>query len=93
MLRAFLLSGLAVAALLGGSAIAETIDGEFDNECTMGLALGQDIATDCSVNTNYNGRTYCFGNEVAKTLFLKKPEEFLLKAHIYYASKQQKSEQ
>ena len=93
MLQAFVLSGLAVVALLGGSAIAETIDGEFDNECTMGLALGQDIATDCSVNTTYNGRTYCFGNEVAKTLFLKKPEEFLLQAHIYYASKQQQSEQ
>jgi len=92
MLRAFLLSGLALAALLGGSAIAEPIDGEFGNECTMGLAFGQDIATDCSVNTNYNGRTYCFGNEVAKTLFLKKPEEFLLRAHIYYASKQQQSE-
>lgn len=89
MLRAFLLSGLAVAALLSGSAIAETIDGEFGNECAMGLALGQDIATDCSVNTSYNGKTYCFGNEVAKTLFLKKPEEFLLQAHIYYASKQQ----
>lgn len=89
MLRAFLLSGLAVATLLSGSAIAETIDGEFGNECAMGLALGQDIATDCSVNTSYNGKTYCFGNEVAKTLFLKKPEEFLLQAHIYYASKQQ----
>ena len=93
MLRAFLLSGFAVATLFGGSVIAETIDGEFGNECTMGLALGQDIATDCSVNTDYNGRTYCFGNEGAKTLFLKKPEEFLLQAHIYYASKQQQSEQ
>ena len=61
--------------------------GEFGNECVMGLALGKDIATDCSVNTVLNGRTYCFGNEQAKSIFLKKPEEFLTKAQIYYSSK------
>jgi YHS domain-containing protein len=55
----------------------------------MGLALGKDIQTDCSVNTVYGGKTYCFGNETARQLFLKKPEEFLLKAQIYYSSKQQ----
>ena len=63
--------------------------GEFGNECVMGLALGKDIATDCSVNTVFNGRTYCFGNEQAKSIFLKKPEEFLTKAQIYYSSKGQ----
>ena len=55
----------------------------------MGLALGKEIKTDCSINTVYAGSTYCFGNETAKQLFLKKPEEFLLKAHIFYSSKQQ----
>jgi YHS domain-containing protein len=55
----------------------------------MGLALGKEIKTDCSVNTVYAGSTYCFGNETAKQLFLKKPDEFLLKAQIYYSSKQQ----
>jgi YHS domain-containing protein len=64
-------------------------EGEFDNDCVMGLALGKEIKTDCSVNTVYAGSTYCFGNETAKQLFLKKPEEFLLKAHIFYSSKQQ----
>jgi len=54
----------------------------------MGLALGKDIKTDCSVNTVYNGKTYCFGNEMARELFLKKPSEFLLKAQVYYSSKQ-----
>ena len=63
-------------------------DAEFDGECVMGLALGKDIKTDCSVNTVYKGKTYCFGNETAKTLFLKKPEEFLLQAQIFYSSKQ-----
>ena len=69
-------------------AVAAT-EGEFDNDCVMGLALGKEIKTDCSINTVYAGSTYCFGNETAKQLFLKKPEEFLLKAHIFYSSKQQ----
>ena len=63
-------------------------EGEFGGECVMGLALGKDIKTDCSVNTVYNGKTYCFGNETARELFLKKPGEFLLKAQVYYSSKQ-----
>ena len=78
----------AVAFLLGGATLAASAaTGEFGNECVMGLALGKDIATDCSVNTVLNGRTYCFGNEQAKSIFLKKPGEFLTKAQIYYSSK------
>jgi len=83
---------LTLAAMLGlGSSAAlaaETADGEFGGECVMGLALGKDIQTDCSVNTVYKGKTYCFGNETAKSLFLKRPEDFLLQAHVYYNSKQ-----
>ena len=70
------------------SPAAAASDAEFDGECVMGLALGKDIKTDCSVSTVYGGRTYCFGNETAKQLFLKKPDEFLLQAHVYYSSKQ-----
>ena len=71
--------------------VATAAEAEFDGECVMGLALGKDIKTDCSVTTVYGGRTYCFGNETAKQLFLKKPDEFLLQAHVYYSSKQPKA--
>jgi YHS domain-containing protein len=37
----------------------------------------------------FKGKTYCFGSEQAKTIFLKKPEEFLTKAQVYYSSKNQ----
>jgi hypothetical protein len=67
---------------------ASASDAEFDGECVMGLALGKDIKTDCSVSTVYSGKKLCFGNETARTLFLKKPDEFLLQAHVYYSSKQ-----
>jgi len=82
---------LAAALTLGlnlpAAPAAATTEGEFDDNCVMGLALGKEIKTDCSVNTGYVGKTYCFGNETAKQLFLKKPDEFLLKAQIFYSSK------
>jgi YHS domain-containing protein len=88
-MRVSLLGAVASAALLAASAVAAyAAEGESSGECVMGLALGKDIKTDCSVNTVYQGKTYCFGNETARELFLKKPDEFLLKAHVYYSSKQ-----
>ena len=87
MIKALL---LAVAITFGLSlAAAAATEGEFGGECVMGLALGKEIKTDCSVSTVYGGKTYCFGNETARELFLKKPDEFLLKAQIFYSSKQQ----
>jgi YHS domain-containing protein len=84
---ALLLSLSPSAAAAGESAGAPGGEPEFDGECVMGLALGKDIKTDCSVNTVYSGKKYCFGNETAKQLFLKKPDEFLLKAHVYHSSR------
>ena len=90
MTKATNICALTVIMTLGlaaPAATAATTEGEFDDNCVMGLALGKDIKTDCSVNTVYAGKTYCFGNETAKQLFLKKPDEFLLKAQIFYSSK------
>ena len=81
-LAAILACGLSVPA-------AAATEAEFGGECVMGLALGKEIKTDCSVSTVYGGKTYCFGNETAKSLFLKKPDEFLLQAQIFYSSKPQ----
>jgi len=88
--RGSLTCALAGAAVLAfGLCPAFATEGEFGDECVMGLALGKNIKTDCSVNTVYDGKTYCFGNETARDLFLKKPDEFLLKAQIFYSSKPQ----
>jgi YHS domain-containing protein len=85
MLRILFLG--AIALLATGALATEGQAPEFGGECVMGLALGKDIHTDCSVNTVIEGRTYCFGNAQAKEIFLKKPEEFLTKAQVYYSSK------
>ena len=88
MTRAALLCALAAGLTLGFVLpAAAATQGEFDDNCVMGLALGKEIKTDCAVNTVYAGKTYCFGNETARELFLKKPDEFLLKAQIFYSSK------
>jgi YHS domain-containing protein len=88
MSRIFTTSAVAGALLLSLSmaAIAATT-GEFNNMCTEGLALGKDIKTDCSVNATIDGKTYCFGNEQAKTDFMKDPKGNMAKAQSYYTSK------
>ena len=59
--------------------------GEFDNMCTQGLASGKEVKTDCSVNTSYEGKTYCFGNDQAKQDFMKDPKANLAKAQSFYS--------
>jgi YHS domain-containing protein len=48
--------------------------------CTMGLALGKDVAADCSINAQIQGKTYCFGSKEAMADFMKDTEGNLAKA-------------
>jgi YHS domain-containing protein len=80
-------SALTGAMLLGLATAAFAATGEYDNMCTMGLALGKDVKTDCSINASLQGKMYCFGNEEAKTMFMKDPAGNLAKAQAYYSSK------
>ena len=79
MTRSILKSALAGAMLLGVATAAFAATGEYDNMCTMGLALGKDIKTDCSINATIQG----------KTIFMKDPAGNLAKAQAYYSSKKQ----
>lgn len=53
MVRAYITSAVAGAFLLGMATAALAVTGEYDNMCTMGLALGKDVQTDCSVNSRF----------------------------------------
>ena len=86
-MRTLYLATAMAGALLFATAATAATTGEYDNMCAMGMALGKDIATDCSVNAEVDGKTYCFGNEDAKTLFMKDPAANLAKAETYYDSK------
>jgi YHS domain-containing protein len=62
--------------------------GEFDNSCAMGLAEGQTVKTDCSVNwTAEDGKVYCFSSKASKETFLKNPAENIQKAREFYVAK------
>jgi YHS domain-containing protein len=81
MRRSYITSAIAGALVLGlATAAVAATKGEFNNMCTEGLALGKDVATDCSVNATIKGKTYCFGSEQAKSNFMKDPEGNLAKA-------------
>jgi YHS domain-containing protein len=53
----------------------------------MGLATGKDIQTDCSINSQVLGKTYCFGSKEAMAEFMKNPTANLAKSQAYYQSK------
>jgi len=78
----YLVPALAGALVFSTAAVAAT--GEYDNMCAMGLALEKKVETDCSVNAEIGGKTYCFGNEQAKTLFMKDPQGNVAKAETFY---------
>jgi YHS domain-containing protein len=62
--------------------------GEFDNSCAMGMAEGQTVKTDCSVNwTADDGKVYCFSSEASKEAFLKNPTENIQKAKEFFLAK------
>ena len=59
MVRSYITSAVAGAFLLGLTTAALAVTGEYGNMCTMGLASGKDIQTDCSINSQIQGKTYC----------------------------------
>ena len=87
MRRSYITSAFAGALLLGLGTAALAVTGEFSNMCTMGLASEKDIQTDCSINTQLDGKTYCFGSKEAMGEFMKNPKENLAKAQTYYSKK------
>jgi hypothetical protein len=86
MVRAYITSAVAGAFLLSAATVALAVTGEYSNLCTMGLALGKDIQTDCSINAQLQGKTYCCSKE-AMAEFMKNPNENLAKAQAYYSKK------
>ena len=88
MSRSYITSAFAGALLLGLTTAALAVTGEFNNMCAEGLALHKNIKTDCSINSSFKGKTYCFGSEQAKADFLKNPDANLAKAEAYYSKHQ-----
>ena len=70
------------------AAVPTPAKGEFDASCAMGLAEGQVVKTDCSVNwTGEDGKVYCFSSEGSKAAFLKNAPENIQKAREFFLAK------
>ena len=82
------ITSFAGALLLGlGATAALAVTDEFSNLCAMGLASGKDLQTDCSINMEIQGKTYCFGSKEAMTQFMADPSGNMAKAQAYYSKK------
>jgi len=77
---------LAFAFMLGVATTAYGATGEFGNMCSWGLANHKDVKTDCSTNSEFRGRTYCFSSRESQTNFMKDPSGNLAKAESFYKS-------
>ena len=87
MVRMYIKSAVAGVFLLGSATAALALHGEFGDQCSMALAMGKDVQTDCSINGQYLGKTYCFGSKEAMAQFMQNPKDNLAKAQTYYSSK------
>jgi YHS domain-containing protein len=87
MVRTYIKSAVAGVFLLGSATAALALHGEFGDQCSMALANGKDVQTDCSINGQYLGKTYCFGSKEAMAQFMQNPKDNLAKAQTYYSSK------
>jgi YHS domain-containing protein len=88
MKKTYAATALAGALTLGLATFALAATGEFNNMCAEGLAQHKQIKTDCSINADYQGKTYCFGDDKAKTAFMSDPASHLAKAEAFYKKHQ-----
>jgi len=58
---------------------------ELEQYCTTSLADGNFHKTDCSINSSFEGKNYCFGNKASKSVFIEDPKAILAKANIFYS--------
>ena len=57
---------------------------ELEQYCTTSLADGNFHKTDCSINSSFEGKNYCFGNKASKSVFIEDPKSVLAKANTFY---------
>jgi uncharacterized protein YjbI with pentapeptide repeats len=65
--------------------------GELGNSCASSIAAGLTVPSDCSQNSIYEGKTYCFGTAQSKAAFDRSPnkEQIIAKATAEYAKTQE----
>jgi uncharacterized protein YjbI with pentapeptide repeats len=78
-----------ILGLFAGAASAE----EFNKNCTMGMSMGMEVKTDCSVRWDNQGKVYCFSSQESKDMFMKNKEDNLSAALAFNAKVGEHSKQ
>lgn len=80
------MTALGAALLMTASAFAAAKSyPEFGGRCAMGVAMGDNVPTDCSLSwTGPDKNLYCFGSKEGQKSFMKDPEGNLAKAFENY---------
>jgi YHS domain-containing protein len=72
----------------------EQVRGEFNNEDPVGLAAGQHLKTDCSINwTADYGKVYCFTTRTSMQFFQDSPQTYLSAAEKFFGQAQAPAKQ
>ena len=87
MSRGYITSAFAGALLLGLDRCGFGRDRRIQQHVHSGARSRQGHQTDCSINGQIEGKTYCFGSQQAKTDLSKDPKGNMAKAQAYYMSK------
>jgi hypothetical protein len=67
----------ALITIAGASFAAKS---EFGDMCATGLAMGKEVATDCSINMMIGDKMYCFSGDKPKQMFVDDQAKMLMKA-------------
>ncbi len=82
MNRIFVSFAVVATLALGTATLASAM--EYKQADALSVATGKPKKTDCSVKEDIDGRTYCFGDEAAKTEFMKDAKGNIAKADSYW---------
>ncbi|MEZ5828285.1 MAG: YHS domain-containing protein [Hyphomicrobiales bacterium] len=88
MRRTFSTSAAISVLALGFASAALAATGEYGSMDAMALAQGQVVKTDCSIYSQLEGKTYCFGSQASMTQFMQNPKRYIRKAQANYQNLQ-----
>lgn len=88
MIRIFSTSAAVSVMMLGLASAALAATGEYEGMDAMALIHGKAVKTDCSINSQLEGKTYCFGTQDAMNQFMQNPQRNIRKAEAAYKSLQ-----
>ncbi len=78
------LKTILAACLIAAASASFAAKGEFGDLCVTGLAMGEKVPTDCSMNMELGGKIYCLSGDKAKEMFMKDTDAMRMKAEMNF---------